>query len=119
MSKNIVIVGASAAGATIAKELAKKLPEEYRVIVIEENNFAFWPIGALRAAVQPGFESSVVEELDGLFPQGSRHLLLKGIKVVSIQANVVTLEKSTSEFPDATVPYEVSLVPFCPSLLKL
>lgn len=52
--KNVVIIGASAAGANVAHALEKTLPASHRIVLIEANEFAYWPIGALRAAVKPG-----------------------------------------------------------------
>lgn len=52
--KNIVIIGAQGGGAIAAQELKKTLPEDYRIVLIERQNFTYWSIGGLRAAVKPG-----------------------------------------------------------------
>ena len=51
--KNIVVVG-SASGAAVARKLEKLLPDSHRVILIEKNGFAYWPVSALRSGVREG-----------------------------------------------------------------
>lgn len=51
---NIIIIGASAAGANLARSLEKSLPATHRIVLIEARDLAFWPPAALRAAVVPG-----------------------------------------------------------------
>jgi NADH dehydrogenase FAD-containing subunit len=52
--KNVVIIGGAGGGAQVARDLEKSLPDTHRLILIEKNDFAYWPIGGLRAAVKPG-----------------------------------------------------------------
>ncbi|PWN34272.1 FAD/NAD(P)-binding domain-containing protein [Meira miltonrushii] len=91
--KNVVIVGASAAGAQVAHQLEKTLPSTHRIVLIEANNFAYWPIGALRASVKAGFENEIFASYDNFFPADSRHIILTGYKVASISAQSVKLDK--------------------------
>lgn len=53
-TKNVVIIGGCSGGATLARLLEKTLPADTRMILIEKNEFAYWPVGGLRAAVKPG-----------------------------------------------------------------
>lgn len=52
--KNIVIIGASVAGVHTAHALEKVVPETHRIILINAHEFAYWPVGGLRASVKPG-----------------------------------------------------------------
>lgn len=49
--KNVLIIGVGLAGAPAAAELAKTLPASHRLIALSENDFAYYPIASLRAAV--------------------------------------------------------------------
>ncbi|KAL7416583.1 hypothetical protein BDY24DRAFT_412755 [Mrakia frigida] len=91
--KNIVIVGASAAGAGLARALENKLPSTHRIVLIDANEFAFWPISALRAAVVPGWEEKSFKSLQGFFPKGSRHVMLSKTRVVELGNGFVTVEE--------------------------
>ena len=52
--KNVVIIGCASGGATLARLLEKTLPADSRLVLIEKNEFAYWPVGGLRAAVKAG-----------------------------------------------------------------
>lgn len=91
--KNVVIIGASAGGAQTARALQKRLPITHRIVLIEANEFAFWIVGALRAAVMPGYENSVFTSLDAFFPDDSRQVLLKKTRVLEIASDHVRLDK--------------------------
>ncbi|TKY85304.1 hypothetical protein EX895_005466 [Sporisorium graminicola] len=90
--KNVIIVGASCAGMTAAHELASRLPESYRLIVIEANHVAFWPIGGLRASVEPGFEDKTIADIN---PKqfGGEHITLTGTRVVELKPSSVIVDK--------------------------
>ncbi|MCO5585032.1 hypothetical protein L7F22_038964 [Adiantum nelumboides] len=92
--KNVVILGASSAGANVARALEKTLPSTHRIVLIEANNFAYWPIGALRASVKAGFENEIFASLENFFPKESRHIILSGYKALSISTTSVKLDKS-------------------------
>lgn len=49
-----LISTASVAGHSLANYLAPHLPTTHRILLIDANEFAYWAIGALRAAVVPG-----------------------------------------------------------------
>lgn len=82
------------AGASAARELAKKLPEDYTIIVIEAGEVAFWPPAALRAAVVPdqNWETDVVVKYDKFWPRDSRHKLLSSTPVERLEPNAVILK---------------------------
>lgn len=43
--QNVVIIGLSCAGVGVVKNLLKaKLPEKYRIVCIEANKYAYWPV---------------------------------------------------------------------------
>lgn len=90
--KNIVIIGASNAGHGIATKLSTQLPTTHRVILIDPAPSSFWPIASLRAAVVPGWESKVYHPLEqkNIFPEGSRHTLLRQ-SVVKLEPNAVVV----------------------------
>lgn len=91
---NIVVIGAGMAGASTARELAKKLPEDYTIVVVEGSQVAFWPPAALRAAVVPdqNWETEVVLKYDKFWPKDSRHKLLSSTRVEWLEPQAVVLE---------------------------
>ncbi|CAO1616513.1 unnamed protein product [Sympodiomycopsis kandeliae] len=92
MSKNIVVVGASA-GAVLARSLAHHLPDSYRLILIERLDYAFHPTSSLRGAVREGKEADSFQDLDNFFSSTSRHVVLKGTEVSRIRASTLVLSK--------------------------
>jgi NADH dehydrogenase FAD-containing subunit len=106
--QNIVIVGASNAGHTIAAGLGPKLPKTHRIVIIDPAPTSYWPISSLRAAVQPGWESKVYHKLEqkNLFPANSKNVLVRS-KVSKLDASSVVLDQ---EFEGSNVvPFAVSL----------
>ncbi|KAG5461382.1 MAG: hypothetical protein BJ554DRAFT_6433 [Olpidium bornovanus] len=97
-------------GACAALKLASELPETHRVVLIEANDFAYWPPGALRACVLPGFEDSVFAALDKVFPPGSRHLVLAGTRVVSLNPNSVVVDQVREPFASTTIEFEYAVI---------
>lgn len=109
--KNVVILGASAAGAQVARGLEKTLPLTHRIVLIEANNFAYWPIGGLRAAVKEGFENEIFASLENFFPKASRHIILTGYKAKSISADSVTLDKQApAPFDSDVISVDVGVI---------
>jgi NADH dehydrogenase FAD-containing subunit len=109
--KNVVVIGASGAGAQLAHSLEKTLPKDHRIVLIEANEFAYWPIGALRAAVQPGFEKEVFASLDGFFGKDSRHVLLAGYNVTEIKGDSITLDRDApAPFNGSTISVEIGVI---------
>ncbi|WVW82153.1 hypothetical protein I302_104159 [Kwoniella bestiolae CBS 10118] len=93
--RNIVIIGASAAGHTLANELIPTLPEGYRILLIDALEYSFFPIAALRAAVVPGWEERIVLPLktSTCFPSDSIHQVIAPNRVIKLKENLVVLEK--------------------------
>lgn len=94
--KNIVIIGASNAGHGLAKKLVQegKVPANYRILLIDPAQFAYWPIASLRASVVPGWETKVYQELkqEGIFAPGQKHVLVKA-KVEKVMDGKVVLDR--------------------------
>ncbi|KAL1406691.1 hypothetical protein Q8F55_008397 [Vanrija albida] len=109
--KNVVIIGASFAGHALANALATSLPTSYRVVLVEQNDFAIHLPALVRAVVVPGSER---DKLTGrltqgtVFPPGSRHRLICPAKVLALGDGTVTLD---TEFEGSkTVPFERCVV---------
>ncbi|WOO84239.1 Fe-regulated protein 8 [Vanrija pseudolonga] len=108
--KNVVIIGASFAGHALANRLASALPARYRVILVEQNEFAVHLPALVRAVVVPGSENDKLTgrlSQDTVFPKASRHRLVRA-KVVSLRARSILLD---TEFEgSAEVPFERCVV---------
>lgn len=74
-----------------AQALAKALPASHRVVAITETEFGYFPPASSRASVVPGWEHRTTASVDGIFPKGSRHVLLSCTKVLWIEPNLHTL----------------------------
>ncbi|SNX82865.1 related to AIF1 - mitochondrial cell death effector [Melanopsichium pennsylvanicum] len=97
--KNVVVVGAATAGIKVAQDLATSLPSSHRVVLIEANLVAYWPIGALRASVEPGFEDKIVHELSSTTVFGTsqtRHVVLVSTKVIDLAPHHITVNRDVS-----------------------
>lgn len=92
---NVVVVGASCAGLVLANTLAKTLPPTHRIVLIDANPVAFFPIAALRAAVLPGWEEKAIHDLTTASVFGernTRHVVLSSTRVVGINPEAVIVE---------------------------
>ncbi|WVQ71043.1 hypothetical protein IAR50_000568 [Cryptococcus sp. DSM 104548] len=92
--KNIIIVGASIGGHTLANQLSSGLPSDYRILLVDALAFAYWPIAAFRAATVPGWENRITVPLtdDRVFPAGSEHRVLAPNKLVECRPSSVVLQ---------------------------
>ncbi|RSH92622.1 hypothetical protein EHS25_008067 [Saitozyma podzolica] len=92
--QNIVVIGASVAGHEIINTLVPLLPSGYRLLLVDQFGFAFWPLGSLRAAVVPGWEQRVTAPLntETVFPAGSPHTVIAPNKVVQLKPGSIVLE---------------------------
>lgn len=96
--QNVVVIGAASAGVQVATNLAKALPDTHRVVLIEANPVAYWNIGGLRAAVQPGFEDKVLHDLTThtVFGPGTHHVVLAGTRVVDLKPDHVVVSRDVT-----------------------
>ncbi|KDN53273.1 FAD/NAD(P)-binding domain-containing protein [Tilletiaria anomala UBC 951] len=90
--KNVVIIGAASGGATVARALAKSLPETHRIVLIDANEAAFWQVAGLRASVQPGFEDKLFADLATFWKPGSRHIVKPKTKVTELGEDFVVTD---------------------------
>ncbi|WVW82152.1 hypothetical protein I302_104158 [Kwoniella bestiolae CBS 10118] len=93
--RNIIIVGASTAGHTLANDLVPILPEGYRILLIDALEYSYFPQASLRAAIVPGWEEKIVLPLktSTCFPQGTNHRVIAPTRVTQLKKNSVVLEK--------------------------
>ncbi|KAI5479230.1 hypothetical protein MNV49_003924 [Pseudohyphozyma bogoriensis] len=84
--KNVLVIGFGPGGVTVAKELAAKLPKTHRVVAVSEHDFAYNPIGTMRASTVPGWETKVTTSFKSLF-NGTRHVILGGTRVVEFTSD--------------------------------
>ncbi|KLT40111.1 FAD/NAD(P)-binding domain-containing protein [Cutaneotrichosporon oleaginosum] len=93
--QNIVVIGASGAGHSLVNELAGKLPETHRILLIERNEFVVHMPTIVRAAVVPGWEDkNLLARItqDTIFPAGSRHRVLTNtVTALSPSSRTLTL----------------------------
>lgn len=93
---NIVIVGGSFAGHAAANILSASLPPQYRVVLIDANDFATHLPAVVRALVVPESESRNLTALlrdSTVFPTGSRHKVVHA-RVLTLGDGVVTLDRN-------------------------
>ncbi|TIC21009.1 FAD/NAD(P)-binding domain-containing protein [Wallemia mellicola] len=105
--KNVVIVGANSSMSVI-QSIHKKLPQTHRIVLIEANEYAFFPPAALRAGVAPSWENQVVASLDKVFGEKSRHVLIKGTKAINFDDKSVKVDKTTKLGDN--IPYDILLL---------
>lgn len=105
--KNVVVIGAASAGVQLATNLAKTLPSTHRVVLIEANPVAYWSIGALRAAVQPGFETKIIHDLNEATvfgPSDTQHVVLAGTRVIDLQPDHIIVDRDiTKSLPGSSL----------------
>ncbi|KAE8210070.1 hypothetical protein CF327_g6004 [Tilletia walkeri] len=108
--KNVVIVGAATAGAHAARALAKSLPATHRVVLIESDEQAFYPVASLRGAVVPDYEDNLFAPLDNFFGPSdkTRHVIRSGTRVLEI-SNTDVLVK-TPAGTEERIPLEYAIL---------
>ncbi|GAA5997173.1 hypothetical protein JCM5350_006624 [Sporobolomyces pararoseus] len=95
--KNVLIVGLGLSGTHTLESLSKSLPQTHRIVAITPIP-GFWPPGALRASVVPGFEKNTIAPLSNLLSKDSRHRILQGYSVQELKQNSIVLDKSHEIF---------------------
>ncbi|ORY27918.1 hypothetical protein BCR39DRAFT_588996 [Naematelia encephala] len=98
--KNVVIIGAGLGGTNAIEAIEHVLPATHRMVVITENEYAYFPLAALRAATVPGWEEKVLGDVNTLFPKGSRHVVLPGTKVLELKEHSVKVDKVRPGFEE-------------------
>ncbi|EJU04612.1 FAD/NADP-binding domain-containing protein [Dacryopinax primogenitus] len=108
--KNVIIVGAIS-GFLAASCLQKRLPKEYRLILIDKQEDLFYPIASLRAAVIPGWEDCIHTPFDQVFGKGSQHISLPGTEVLELRERSVVVEKEHAELGlGIEIPFEFCIL---------
>ncbi|EPQ54379.1 hypothetical protein GLOTRDRAFT_130568 [Gloeophyllum trabeum ATCC 11539] len=95
----VVVVGLGIAGVKAFNYLRGALPSGWHLVGIERNEYAFFPIPALRATVEAGYEKHCFAELDHLPVVGSSSgkceaSILPKTAVVQLNTQSVILERS-------------------------
>lgn len=63
--------GQSVAGSFLSRALEGSLPSTHRIILVDSNEFAFYPVSSLRSAVAPGQYHHPYPPIRGPIPLGS------------------------------------------------
>ncbi|KAL8283734.1 hypothetical protein RQP46_005529 [Phenoliferia psychrophenolica] len=109
--KNVVVIGLGLSGAGAANALAASLPPTHRVIAISATESAFYPISSLRGSVVDPWASKTTLPLDSFFPEGSRHVVLKGTQVVALALNSVVVDQAHPEYGfGTTIEFEYAVL---------
>ncbi|KAH8918819.1 FAD/NAD(P)-binding domain-containing protein [Atractiella rhizophila] len=103
--KNVVVVGAGPTALETVGLLLKKLPSDHRIVLVEANDFAYWPLGSLRASVVPGWEDEIIVPLKLSKLISAPHILLAGTPVQTITDDEVILEAGVQGFESGRIPY--------------
>lgn len=106
-TKNVVIIG-SHGGAHAIRAIEKSLPANVRLILIEKNDYAFYPPAALRASVAPGQEDLVFADLKGTFAKDSKHVVLSSTEVTALHEKSVTINKDFEGSNE--IPFEYAIL---------
>ncbi|TIA76110.1 hypothetical protein E3P92_00050 [Wallemia ichthyophaga] len=113
--KNVVIIGSNSS-INVIKNIHSKLPKTHRIVLIEANEYAYFPPlkqsdliqAALRASVSPSWENQVMTSLENLFSEKSRHVVLNGYRAIQFDETTVTIDKSSKI--GKTIPYDILLL---------
>lgn len=97
--ETILIIGMCGAGVAAYNALAPSLPPTHRIVAVNREDFAYWPIGGLRAAVVPGWEDKIAVPFKGLTDGKKGNLVLGGSEVVhlDLEGKVAVLDEARQE----------------------
>ncbi|KAF7137102.1 hypothetical protein CNMCM5793_007115 [Aspergillus hiratsukae] len=104
--KNVIVVGGSYVGRATAQELARVIPETYRVLLIEPHSHFHHLFAFPRFAIVPGQEHKAFIPYTGLFssvPRPSTHAVVQA-RVLSVSPQFVTLDRQWQD--SKQIPYE-------------
>ncbi|TXT07038.1 uncharacterized protein COLE_06369 [Cutaneotrichosporon oleaginosum] len=108
---NIVVIGGSFAGHSLANALAHKLPATHRILLVEQNEFTAHLPGVVRGLVEPGWEErnlTAPTRQETVFKAGTRHRVLAPVRVLELLEGRVLLD---TEFEGSTeVPFGKCIV---------
>lgn len=90
--KNIVIVGGGYAGVGLIPLIEKFLPKTHRIILIEEQEFMYVKLGALRAAASEDIAEQVLVPYDRLFKSEETGIVVQA-SVTTIKPHSVIISK--------------------------
>ena len=102
--KNIVIVGGGYAGLNLIPKIEKFLPSTHRIVLIEEQEFFYQRLAALRASTSEDIGERVVVPYDKLFASESIGIVVKAT-VTAIKPHSVVLSTTHKKF-GSEVPFE-------------
>ena len=90
--KNIVIIGGGYAGIGLIPLLEKFLPKTHRIVLIEEQEFMYVKLGALRAAASEDIAEQVLVPYSRLFKSEETGIVVQA-SVTTIKAKSVIISR--------------------------
>jgi len=88
--KNVVIIGGGYAGLATVSKLQGSLPNSYRIVLIEQQDFFYLKLGAARAAASEDISEQVLVPYDRLFKSPEFGVVVKA-SVTKINPHSVVL----------------------------
>ena len=117
MKKNIVIVGGGYAGIFLIPQIEKFLPPTHRIVLIEEQEFMYARLAALRAGASEDIAEKILIPYNRLFKSDATGVVVQA-KVVDIKEHSVTLSAPHRQFGNE-VPFDYLVFsPYLPFLMK-
>jgi|SRR5579859_7886705 len=95
--KNIVIVGGGYAGIHLIPRIEKFLPSTHRIVLVEEQDFMYHRLGALRAAAAEDIAADVLIPYDRLFKSDKIGIVVKAT-VTQIKPHSVVISRPHAQF---------------------
>jgi NADH dehydrogenase FAD-containing subunit len=95
--KNIVIVGGGYAGINLVHKIEKFLPSTHRIVLIDEQDFFYHKIAALRAAASEDIAEKILLPYDRLFNSETTGVVVRA-SVTDIKPHSVVLSKQHPKF---------------------
>ncbi|KAA8643816.1 hypothetical protein EYZ11_007581 [Aspergillus tanneri] len=91
--RNIVVVGGSYVGKTAAQELARRMPDTHRVLLVEPHSHFHHLFTFPRFAVIPGHEHKAFIPYTGIFANTGLHHAVVQARALSVQSHQVHLDR--------------------------
>src|SRR5579862_242223 len=102
--KNIVIVGGGYAGITLVHQIEKILPASHRIVLVEEQEFMYAKLAALRASTSEDIAEKVLLPYDKLFRSNDVGMVVKA-SVIEIKPHSVILSVPHKNF-GSEIPFD-------------